>query len=137
MARARFGVAITLGPLVSVAAAFTMAASLVWPAPALAALSFFLFGAGPIVWTVSSTTLRQTLTPAPLLGRVGSIFLTANAGARPLGAALGAGVASVAGAQGIAACLLLAAGGFVVQACLIAGSSVRTLRAMPALGAAR
>lgn len=131
MARLPLGAAIALGPLVSVAASLTMAASLVWPLPALAALSFFLFGAGPIVWTVSSTTLRQTLTPAPMLGRVGSIFLTANAGARPLGAALGAGVAALAGGQGIAACLLLASGGFVVQACVIMGSAVRTLRSLP------
>jgi len=132
MARLPLGTAIALGPLVSVVAAFTMAASLAWPLPALAALSFFLFGAGPIVWTVSSTTLRQTLTPAPMLGRVGSIFLTANAGARPVGAALGAGVAALAGGQGIAACLLLAAGGFVVQAGVIMGSAVRTLRSLPA-----
>jgi len=137
MARLPLGVAIVFGPLVSVAAALTMAASLAWPQPALAALSFFLFGAGPIVWTVSSTTLRQTLTPAAMLGRVGSIFLTANAGARPLGAALGAGVAALAGAQGIAACLLLAAAGFVAQAGLVMASALRTLRTLPAAPAAR
>ncbi|MBL8345627.1 MAG: MFS transporter [Rubrivivax sp.] len=137
MARLPLGAAIALGPLVSVLASFTMAASLVWPLPALAALSFFLFGAGPIVWTVSSTTLRQTLTPAPMLGRVGSIFLTANAGARPLGAALGAGVAVLAGGQGIAACLLLAAGGFVLQAGVILASAVRTLRSLPTAPAPR
>ncbi len=137
MGRVPLGAAIALGPLVSVAASFTMAASLVWPLPALAAFSFFLFGAGPIVWTVSSTTLRQTLTPPPMLGRVGSIFLTANAGARPLGAALGAGVAALAGGQGIAACLLLASGGFVVQACIIMTSAVRTLRSLPAAAAPR
>ncbi|MBI5722221.1 MAG: MFS transporter [Burkholderiales bacterium] len=137
MARLPFGAAIALGPLVSVAAALVMAASLVWPVAALAGLSFFLFGAGPIVWTVSSTTLRQTLTPAPMLGRVGSIFLTANAGARPLGAALGAGVAALAGAQGVAACLVLAAAGFVVQAAVVMASAVRTLRSLPAQAAPR
>ncbi|MCL4695701.1 MAG: MFS transporter [Burkholderiaceae bacterium] len=131
MAGLPLGVAVVFGPLVSVAAALTMAASLAWPHASLAALSFFLFGAGPIVWTVSTTTLRQTLTPPAMLGRVGSIFLTANAGARPLGAALGAAVAALAGAQGIAACLLLAAFGFVVQAVLVMGSALRTLRALP------
>jgi len=132
MSRLALGHAIVLGPLVSVAAALAMAASLVWPTPLLAALSFFLFGAGPIVWTVSSTTLRQTLTPTPMLGRVGSIFLTANAGARPLGAALGAAVAALAGPQGIAACLLLAALGFAAQAALVTASAVRRLRTLPA-----
>lgn len=131
MARAPLGVAVVFGPLVSVAAALVMAASLAWPQAALAALSFFLFGAGPIVWTVSTTTLRQTLTPSAMLGRVGSIFLTANAGARPLGAALGAGVAALAGAEGTAACLLLAAAGFVAQAALVMASALRTLHALP------
>lgn len=133
MARLPLGWAITFGPLVSVCASVTMAATIVWPQPALAALSFFLFGAGPIVWTVSSTTLRQTLTPAPMLGRVSSIFLTANAGARPLGAALGAGVAALAGsASASAACLLAAVLGFALQAAFVTGSAVRRLRTLPA-----
>jgi predicted MFS family arabinose efflux permease len=128
-----FGQTIVLGPLVSVAAASVMAATLVWPQPGLAALSFFLFGAGPLVWTVSSTTLRQTLTPAPMLGRVGAIFLTVNAGARPLGAALGAAVASLAGPEQAALwCLLIALAGFVLQAAVITASAVRPLRRLPA-----
>ena len=86
-------------------------------------------GAGPIVWTISSTTLRQTVTPGAMLGRVSAIFLTVNAGARPLGAALGAAV----GAQwGAPACLALALAGFVVQALVIVGSAVRRLQALPA-----
>jgi hypothetical protein len=36
----------------------------------VAALSFFLFGVGPIVWTITSTTLRQSVTPHAMLGRV-------------------------------------------------------------------
>lgn len=138
MSRLRFGWAIALGPLASVLAAFTMAASLAWPTPALAGLSLFLFGAGPIVWTVSSMTLRQTLTPAALLGRVSSIFLAANTGARPLGAALGAAVAAIAGspAQAISACLLLAAAGFVVQAGVIVLSAAHRLRSLSQLQAA-
>ena len=131
------GWAIALGPLVSVFAAAAMAATLVWPSAALAALSFFLFGAGPIVWTVSSTTVRQTLTPVAILGRVSSIFLTANAGARPLGAALGVAAAVIVGAQhAIAACLLLAAAGFVLQALVIMRSPVRALQVLPRQAAA-
>jgi MFS family permease len=133
MRRQPLGMALGLGPLVSVVAALTMAATLWWPHASLAALSFFLFGAGPIVWTVSSTTLRQTLTPAAMLGRVSSIFLTANAGARPLGALLAAGVAAALadGEQANAACLLLAAFGFVLQAGLILLSAVCTLKVLP------
>lgn len=123
-----FGQAVLLGPLVSVAAALCMAASTLWPQPAWAALSFVLFGAGPIVWTITSTTLRQHLTPPDLLGRVGAIFLTVNAGARPLGSLLGAWVGMRWGAE---ACLWLAAVGFVVQAVVIAASAVRPLRRLP------
>ena len=124
-----FGAAVMLGPLMSVLAAAAMLASWWWPHAAWAALSFVLFGAGPLVWTVTTTTLRQTLVPARVLGQVSAIFLTANTGARPLGAALG----GVIGAQwGEGACLALAAVGFVVQALLITGSPMRVLRRLPA-----
>jgi predicted MFS family arabinose efflux permease len=123
-----FGAAVLLGPWMSVLAALAMAATLWWPTAWLAALSFVLFGAGPLVWTVSTTTLRQTLVPMRVLGQVSAIFLTVNAGARPLGGLLG----SVIGALwGETACIALAAAGFVVQALLISGSPVRALRQLP------
>jgi len=124
----RFGPAIVFGPVVSVAAMTTMVATLWRPSGALAALAFFLFGFGPIVWTITSTTLRQTLTPGAMLGRVSALFLTVNMGARPLGAALG----GVVGAQwGEAACLWLALAGFGLQLAVIAASPVRRLLALP------
>jgi predicted MFS family arabinose efflux permease len=111
-----FGRAIQLGPAVSVFAIATMLATLAWPTGALAGASFFLFGAGPIVWTITTTTLRQSITPNAMLGRVGSVFLAVNAGARPVGAALGAAVGA---AWGDVACLWLAGAGFVLQAAII------------------
>ena len=128
----RYGHAVIVGPALSVLAALAMAATSAWPQPGLAALSFFLFGAGPILWTISSTTLRQQVTPATLLGRVGSIFLTVNAGARPLGSLLGAWVGA---SHGAVASQWLAAAGFVLQLMLIAWSPVRGLRALPAAAA--
>ena len=124
-----FGAAVLLGPWMSVLAALVMAATLVWPHGWLAALSFVLFGAGPLVWVVTTTTLRQTLVPTRVLGQVSAIFLTVNAGARPLGGALGALVGSL---WGEAACLVLAAAGFAIQALVISGSPVRVLRSLPA-----
>lgn len=123
-----FGGAILLGPFVSVAASLVMVLSLWWPTGVLAALSFFLFGVGPIIWTISSTTLRQTVTPVAVLGQVSAIFLTVNTGARPLGAALGGLIGATWGEP---ACLVVAAIGFVVQAVIITGSRVRTLRQLP------
>jgi predicted MFS family arabinose efflux permease len=123
-----FGRAIQLGPAFSVLAALTMVATLVFPSGALAGLAFFLFGAGPIIWTITSTTLRQTVTPDAMLGCVSAIFLTANTGARPAGAALGAVVGATWGEP---ACLMLALAGFVVQAGLIVNSRIRDLQRLP------
>lgn len=123
-----FGVAILIGPLFSVLSSFTMMSSLWWPQGWVAGLAFFLFGAGPILWAISSATLRQTVTPVGMLGRVSAIFLTVNTGARPLGAALG-GV--VGAAWGESACLVLAFAGFVVQALVICLSAVRHLKQLP------
>ena len=124
-----FGRAVALGPFTSVLASLVMVATLAWPSGALAAASFFLFGAGPIIWTITQMTLRQTLTPVAKLGQVSAIFLTVNMGARPLGAAIGGMVGE---ALGSSACLVLAAAGFVVQAIIIARSPIWPLRALPA-----
>jgi predicted MFS family arabinose efflux permease len=129
VARMPFGRAIQFGPAMSVLGAALMVATLVVPDGRLAAVAFFIFGAGPAVWTITSTTLRQTLTPAPMLGRVSAIFLTANAGARPVGAALGGFVGATWGEP---ACLVLALVGFVLQAGLIFASQVRRLERLPA-----
>ncbi|MEQ1804930.1 MAG: MFS transporter [Burkholderiaceae bacterium] len=124
-----FGRAILVGPFTSVVASLVMAATLWWPSGTLAAVSFFMFGAGPILWAITSTTLRQTVTPGAMLGQVSAIFLTVNSGVRPLGAALGGALGAAYGEQ---ACLIVAALGFVVQATIIACSPVRTLRELPA-----
>lgn len=125
-----FGRAIQLGPAVSVLAIVAMVMTLALPSGILAGLSFFLFGAGPIVWTITTTTLRQAITPGAMLGRVGSVFLTVNAGARPVGAALGA---IVGGLWGEPACLWLALAGFVLQAGIILASSMNGLHRLPEL----
>jgi hypothetical protein len=98
----------------------------------LAGLSYFIFGAGPIVWTVTTTTLRQTVTRSEQLGRIGALFLTANAGARPLGSIIGAGIGLVLPAGPAAsACLVVAAVGFCIQGALIFLSTLRHLDELP------
>jgi predicted MFS family arabinose efflux permease len=123
-----FGQAILLGPYFSVLAAFTMALTLYWPQGWLAALSYFFFGVGPIIWTITSTTLRQTVTPRAMIGRVTSINIVASTGARPLGAALG-GVVGVSFPVSVSLwCVVL---GFGLQAIIISASKVRTLQRLP------
>ena len=123
-----FGRAIQVGPAVSVLAAAVMVGTLWWPTGLMAGLSFFLFGVGPIIWTITSITLRQTVTPVAMLGRVSALFLTVNMGARPVGAALGGVVGET---WGESACLWLALVGFGLQLWLILKSRVSQLQTLP------
>ena len=82
--RLPFGVVIALGPVTGVVAAIVMVLTIFVPTPLLAALSYFLLGVGPILWVISTTTLRQSVTPPRLLGRVSAINIVSY-GARPLG----------------------------------------------------
>ncbi len=123
-----FGTMLILGPVAGLAAALIMAATILAPSAILAGASFFLFGVGPILWTITTTTLRQTVTPPAMLGRVSALIMTSTFGARPLGAAIGAGVGGWVGAP---ACLLVAAVLFLGQFLLIAASPVPRLSQLP------
>jgi len=118
-----FGVVIVIGPLFGLAAALVMVATIWMPVPALAGLSFFLIGVGPILWVIATTTLRQMVTPERLLGRASAINI-ATYGSRPLGAAVGALVGGLYGAE---TGLVVAAAGFLIQAVVILASPVRRL----------
>lgn len=123
-----FGVVLVIGPLAGLAAASAMALTIWTPSFWLAALGFFLIGAGPILWTIGSVTLRQAVTPVGLLGRVSAIITTATHGSRPVGAAIGA---FVGGAYGAETCLVVATLGFFVQALVILCSPVPRLARLP------
>jgi predicted MFS family arabinose efflux permease len=127
MRRIAFGTVIGLGPVTGFVAALVMALTAAIPSPVLAGLSFFLLGAGPILWVISTTTLRQSVTPPRLLGRVSAINIMSY-GARPLGSALGAIVGGVYGAE---ACLYLAAAIFGAQALVILTSPAVSLARQP------
>ncbi len=127
MGRLPFGTVIGLGPVTGFVAACVMALTTFVPAPWLAALSFFLLGVGPILWVISTTTLRQSVTPPRLLGRVSAINIMSY-GARPLGALLGAVVGGLYGAE---TCLYLSAAIFGVQALVIWLSPAVTLARQP------
>ena len=127
MKRLAFGTVIGLGPVTGFVAAVVMALTTVVPAPLLAGLSFFLLGAGPILWVISTTTLRQSVTPPRLLGRVSAINILSY-GARPLGSAIGAIVGGFYGAE---ACLYLAVAIFGAQALVILLSPAVSLTRQP------
>lgn len=125
--RLPFGTVIGLGPVTGFVAASVMALTTFIPSPWLAGLSFFLLGAGPILWVISTTTLRQSVTPPSLLGRVSAINIMSY-GARPLGSALGAIVGGLYGAE---ACLYLAAAIFGAQMLVILMSPAVSLARQP------
>jgi predicted MFS family arabinose efflux permease len=127
MKRLAFGTVIGLGPVTGFAAAAVLALTTVIASPLLAGLGFFLLGAGPILWVISTTTLRQSVTPPSLLGRVSAINIMSY-GARPIGAGLGAVVGGLYGAE---ACLYLAVAIFGVQALVILLSPAVSLARQP------
>jgi MFS family permease len=127
MRRLPFGTVIGLGPVTGFVAAGVMALTTVFPTPLLAGLSFFLLGVGPILWVISTTTLRQSVTPPSLLGRVSAINIMSY-GARPVGSALGAIVGGFYGAE---ACLYLAVAIFGTQALVILLSPAVSLARQP------
>jgi predicted MFS family arabinose efflux permease len=127
MRRLAFGTVIGLGPVTGFVAAVVMALTTLAPVAPLAGLSFFLLGAGPILWVISTTTLRQSVTPPRLLGRVSAINILSY-GARPLGSALGAVVGGIYGAE---SCLYLAVAIFGAQALVILMSPAVSLSRQP------
>jgi len=97
---------------------------------ALVFVAFFLFGFGPIVWTITTTSLRQIVTPGDLIARVSSVIMTATFGARPLGAALGAWLSAT---FSVVSCLVGVAVGFALQLAVITLSAPARLPSIDAL----
>jgi predicted MFS family arabinose efflux permease len=127
MRRLAFGTVIGLGPVCGFVAAGVMALTTVVSTPLHAGLSFFLLGVGPILWVISTTTLRQSVTPPRLLGRVSAINILSY-GARPLGSAIGAIIGALYGAE---TCLYLAVAIFGAQAVVILLSPAVSLARQP------
>ncbi|CAB3912179.1 hypothetical protein LMG26858_04796 [Achromobacter anxifer] len=130
--RLSFGAMIAAGPLTALIGSAILLSTLAYPSGVWAAAGFFLFGAGPILWTITTTTLRQAVTPNALLGRVSAVILTATFGARPVGALIGAALAARVGVE---ACLWVSTAGFVVQFVVLYTSPVLRLRSQPEAGA--
>ncbi|MBN3802213.1 MFS transporter [Paraburkholderia sp. Ac-20336] len=126
--RLAFGRLLVIGPSCGLLASLVMVATLVAPSFWLALASFFLLGAGPILWVVASTTLRQAITPERMMGRVSALISTATYGARPVGALFGAALSA---RWSIDACLVAAALAFLVQALIIVVSPAARLAEIP------
>ncbi|KZD12322.1 MFS transporter [Oceanibaculum pacificum] len=123
---------LTLGPGLSVLAGLALVAG-PWtpeniPPLALPMLAHFLIGFGPMLWQVSQTSLRQIVTPAALLGRVGATIQVAVFGVRPLGALAGGALAV---RYGLDTAMLAATAGFALSFAIILASPLARLKRLP------
>jgi predicted MFS family arabinose efflux permease len=87
-------VVLLAGPGVSVIAAGLILAAAPLQSVVSAAAGFALIGFGPMLWLICQQSLRQLVTPRPLLGRVNATIQIAIYGVRPLGALAGGAVAA-------------------------------------------
>jgi len=114
--RLTMGQMLAAGCVTGVLAALALLATLWCPTRWLAFLCFFVLGGGPVLWTVSFTTLRQIVTPAAMLGRATSVNSLATYGARPLGAAAAGLIGSM---FGMTACLYTVVAAMALQSLLL------------------
>jgi predicted MFS family arabinose efflux permease len=122
------GAMIVIGPVCGLSAAVLILLSIWIPSGLLPAAGYFFLGSGPMIWTITTLSVRQAVTPNAMLGRVSALVTTATTGAAPLGAAIGAAVAAK---TNIETCLALAVIGFAVQFLVIVTSRVPRLFELP------
>lgn len=131
--RLPFGRMLVLGPLSGVIGSLIMVLTQQVHTGLLVGIGFFMFGVGPIIWTITSTTLRQVIVPEHMLGRATALMMMTSFGARPIGSAIGALIGAKYGAE---ACVVMAAVGFLVQFAVITMSPVSRLSELPAMAGA-
>lgn len=95
--RIGLGRSIVLGPVVGVVGIGLILAATPATAIPLLVAGRFLFGFGPVVFSVTQTSLRQSVTPSHLLGRVNASLRWLTWGFRPVGALLGGLVGEIWG----------------------------------------
>ena len=109
----RFGNGITLTAAITVSAASFFVPAL-WAQPVAVAASLAIGGFGGVVWNVITVSMRQSLIPDALLGRVNSAYRLFGWGTMPIGAISGGLIARAFGLRapflvaGVAALVLAA-----------------------------
>ena len=111
-----FGFQLSLGPISAFMASILMFLTLIYSAKILVFVAFFFFGFGPIIWTISTVSLRQLITPSNMIAKVSSVIMTITFGARPLGAAIGVYISAN---FGVKSCILAVLIGFLIQLIII------------------
>ena len=120
-----FGLQLSLGPISAFMASILMFLTLIYSAKILVFVAFFFFGFGPIIWTISTVSLRQLITPSNMIAKVSSVIMTVTFGARPLGAAIGVYMSAN---FGVKSCILAVLIGFLIQLIIILFSKPAKLK---------
>ena len=127
----RFGVGPTMVWAAILFGVFGLAVPVAILVPAIALpmviLAEFMQWLTLIVFNVLGLSLRQTLTPNHLLGRVAASSQVLSQGMMPIGSLLGGTIGSIWGVQ---AALLVGVGGMFLAAVWVIWSPVRTLRVL-------
>lgn len=118
------------GPGISI-----LAPAILYLAPAQGPLlpicaAFFILGFGPSMWLIAQNSVRQSVSPGHMLGRVNAVIQTAICGVRPL-AALVAG--AVVGATSPQAGLLMVFAAFALSFLAAAFSGLRHVKSYEGL----
>ena len=120
-----FGLQLSLGPISAFMASILIFLTLIYSAKILVFVAFFFFGFGPIIWTISTVSLRQLVTPSNMIAKVSSVIMTVTFGARPLGAAIGVYISAN---FGVKSCILAVLIGFLIQLIIILFSKPAKLK---------
>ena len=120
-----FGLQLSLGPISAFMASILIFLTLIYSAKILVFVAFFFFGFGPIIWTISTVSLRQLVTPSNMIAKVSSVIMTVTFGARPLGAAIGVYMSAN---FGVKSCILAVLIGFLIQLIIILFSKPAKLK---------
>ena len=120
-----FGFQLSLGPISAFMASILIFLTLIYSAKILVFVAFFFFGFGPIIWTISTVSLRQLVTPSNMIAKVSSVIMTVTFGARPLGAAIGVYISAN---FGVKSCILAVLIGFLIQLIIILFSKPAKLK---------
>ncbi|WP_392564118.1 MFS transporter [Orbus wheelerorum] len=120
-----FGLQLTLGPISAFIASILIFLTMIYPSNILVFISFFFFGFGPIIWTISTVSLRQLVTPNNMIAKISSVIMTVTFGARPLGAAVGVSISTSFGVKGCISAVFI---GFFIQLVIILFSKPAKLK---------
>lgn len=120
---------LVLTPLLTALVPLSLAST---SSPVIVAVAYGVSGAGIMIWNVITVSLRQTIVPDQLLGRVNSGYRLLAWGTMPAGAALAGLTAQLIGARGFFAASAIAAILLIIPILRVTDATIDAAEADPA-----